>query len=270
MVRTSDTIFAGAVPELYERFLVPLIFQPYADDLARRLRSLAPARVLELACGTGVVTRALASSLAPDVEIVATDLNPAMLEQAQSMAIARPVQWRPADAMKLPFDDASFDAVVCQFGAMFFPDKPAAFAEARRVLKPGGTFLFSVWDRIEDNELADVVVEAVARLFPADPPRFLARTPHGYNDVDVIRSDVVAGGFASPVIETLTLRGRAAKALEPAIAYCQGTVMRDEIVRLDPEGLERATQAAAAGVEKRFGPGPLDTKIQAHVVVAMR
>jgi ubiquinone/menaquinone biosynthesis C-methylase UbiE len=269
-VRATDTIFAGAVPELYDRFLVPLIFQPYADDLARRLPSLAPARVLELACGTGIVTRAIAATLAADVEIVATDLNPAMLAQAQSTRIARAVQWRQADAMKLPFDDASFAAIVCQFGAMFFPDKPAAFAEARRVLEPGGTFLFNVWDRIEDNELADVVVDAVARLFPADPPRFLARTPHGYHDVDTIKRDVVAAGFASPAIETVALRSRASTALEPAIAYCQGTVMRDEIVRLDPTALERATKAAAAAIEQRFGPGPIDSKIQAHVVIAKR
>src|SRR6185369_2662198 len=129
--------------------------EPYAEDLARRLAPLRPGRLLEIAAGTGVVTRRLAASLPKECAIVATDLNPPMIEQAKAIGTARAVEWRQADAMKLPFGDAEFDAVVCQFGVMFFPDKAHAFAEARRVLKPGGTFLFNAWDRIEDNEFAD-------------------------------------------------------------------------------------------------------------------
>jgi ubiquinone/menaquinone biosynthesis C-methylase UbiE len=270
MISKSDAVFAGSVPELYDTYLVPLIFEPYAADLAKRLRAQPTRRVLEIACGTGVVTRAVAASMERSVEIVATDLNVAMLERARSIDIARPVEWRQADAMKLPFDDGSFDAVLCQFGAMFFPDKAKAFAEARRVLEPGGVFLFNVWDRIEENHLAHVVTNALAAYFPANPPRFLARTPHGYADRDVIRRDVVDAGFAAPQLETLAEWSRAATAEQPAIAYCQGTPLRDEILRLDDTALTAATHAAATAVAARFGAGPIEAKMQAHVVTARR
>ena len=192
---SSDKVFAGSVPALYEQFMVPLIFEPYAKDLVTRVAAYPLTRVLEIAAGTGVVTRRLASALGADVAIVATDLNPPMLAKAAAVGTSRPVEWKEADAMQLPFADASFDAVVCQFGAMFFPDKPKAFAEARRVLRSGGVLLFNVWDRIEENEFADVVTRTLASRFPDDPPRFLARTPHGYHDVARIRSDLAGGGF---------------------------------------------------------------------------
>ena len=163
---SGDRAFAGSIPQLYEQYLVPLIFDPYAKDLVQRLVSLAPSAVLEIAAGTGVVTRRLAAQLPADVSIVSTDLNQAMLDHAMSVGTSRAVTWQQADAMNLPFDDGTFDAVVCQFGAMFFPDKAAAFAETRRVLRPGGTFLFNVWDRLEDNEFADCVTQAMARLSP--------------------------------------------------------------------------------------------------------
>jgi SAM-dependent methyltransferase len=177
------------------------------------------------------------------------------------------VEWRQADAMKLPFEDAQFDAVVCQFGVMFFPDKPTAFAEALRVLKPGGTFLFNAWDRIEDNEFADVILHALAAMFPADPPRFMARTPHGYHDRGAIERDLRDGGFGSPRIDTVAARSRAANASIPAVAYCQGTPWRGEIEARDPNGLAAATDASTEAIAKRFGSGPVDGKIQAHVVV---
>src|SRR5580765_2123053 len=175
----TDKVFAGSVPTIYDEYLVPLIFEPYAVDLAQRLVARPLGRVLEIAAGTGVVTRALAYALPANVSIVATDLNQAMLDEAAAIGTRRAVEWRQADAMQLPFADGEFDAVVCQFGTMFFPDKATAFAQARRVLKAGGVFIFSVWDRIEENEFADVVTTAVAALFPPDPPRFLARTPRG-------------------------------------------------------------------------------------------
>ncbi|MGB8856690.1 MAG: class I SAM-dependent methyltransferase, partial [Burkholderiales bacterium] len=150
----TDKVFAGSVPKLYEYYMVPLIFEPYALDLAGRLAMRRVARVLEIAAGTGVVTRRLASALPENVAIIATDLNQAMLDLAAQIGTQRPVEWRQADAMQLPFEDAAFDAVVCQFGAMFFPEKSKAYSEARRVLRPDGVFLFNVWDRIEENEFA--------------------------------------------------------------------------------------------------------------------
>jgi SAM-dependent methyltransferase len=265
----SDAMFAGSIPELYDTHLVPLIFEPYALDLARRAAALSPVRVLETAAGTGVVTRALARTLPAQVDLVATDLNPPMLARAAAVGTARPVVWQPADAMQLPFASAAFELVVCQFGVMFFPDKAAAFAEARRVLRPGGALLFNVWDRIEANEFADVVTAALAALYPGDPPRFMARTPHGYFDRELIARDLAAAGFgAPPVIETVTARSRAPSAQAVAVAYCQGTLLRNEIETRSADGLAGATSACAQALEARFGSGAVDGQIQALVVMA--
>jgi SAM-dependent methyltransferase len=263
----SDLSFAGSVPKLYETHLVPLIFEPYAADLATRLAARSLTRVLEIAAGTGVVTRALADALPESVSIVATDLNQPMLDLAAAVGTSRPVEWRAADAMQLPFEDGTFDAVVCQFGVMFFPEKARAFAQARRMLRPGGVFIFNVWDRIEENEFADTVTTALERLFPENPPRFMARTPHGYYDRSIIERDLAAGGFsASPRISTIAARSRAASARIPAIAYCQGTPLRHEIEARDASKLGEATDVAAQAIAKRFGTGPVDGKIQAHII----
>jgi SAM-dependent methyltransferase len=267
----TDRIFAGSIPEIYDTHMVPLIFAPYAVDLADRVRQKAVTRVLEIAAGTGVATRALAAALPATVPIVATDLNPAMLERAAAVGTPRAVEWRQADAMQLPFPDASFDAVVCQFGAMFFPDKPKAFAEVRRVLRPGGVFVFNVWDRIADNEVADEVTNALALVFPADPPRFMARGPHGYHDTAAVARDLAAAGFtAPPSIDTVTARSRAASARIGAVAYCQGTPLRNEIEARDASRLDEATAVAEQALARRFGPGAIDGKMQAHVVVVAR
>ena len=265
-MRDSDKVFAGSIPELYDTHLVPLIFQPYAQELADRVRARRPGRVLEIAAGTGVVTRALAQRLPASVSILATDLNGAMLERAAAVGTARAVEWRQADAMQLPFADAQFDTIVCQFGVMFFPDKAKGFAEAKRVLKPGGVYLFNVWDRIEENEFADYVTRALAEVFPQDPPRFMARIPHGYHDVDAIRRDLAGGGFGAPRIETIAARSRASSPRIPAIAYCQGTPLRSEIEARAATRLVEATNAAAAAIARRFGNGSVDGKIQAHMV----
>ena len=266
-----DKLFAGSIPSLYETHLVPLIFQAYADDLAGRIKTMSLAHVLELAAGTGVLTRALAAATSERTAIVATDLNQAMIDHARAMGTSRQIEWRQADAMRLPFEDRTFDAVVCQFGAMFFPDKPRAYAEVRRVLRPGGVFMFSVWDRIEDNELADVVTTALASVFPDDPPRFLARTPHGYYDQALIERHLGEAGFAErPTIDTVTERSRAPSASAVAIAYCQGTPLRNEIEARDPARLLEATNVAAEAIATQFGDGASDTRIQAHVVAVRK
>ena len=263
----SDKVFAGSVPKLYESHLVPLIFESYATDLARRLASRTLSRVLEVAAGTGVVTRALAAVLPPSVAIVATDLNQPMLDMAAAVGTQRPVEWRQADAMQLPFEDGEFDAVVCQFGVMFFPDKAAAFLQARRVLRPGGVLIFNVWDRIEHNEFAHTVTRALASMYPQDPPRFLARTPHGYFDPAAIEQDLRRGGFGMAAqVDTVTARSRAASARVPAVAYCQGTPLRNEIEARGSSTLGEATQAAERAIREQFGAGPVDGKIQAHVI----
>lgn len=263
----TDKAFAGSIPELYDTYLVPLIFEPYAADLARRLALRPLTRVLEIAAGTGVVTRALASTLPETVSIVATDLNQPMLDYASALGTKRVVEWRQADAMQLPFQNRTFDAVVCQFGVMFFPDKSRAFSETRRVLKPGGVFIFNVWDRIEENEFADTVTTALVTLFSENPPRFLARTPHGYYDHEIIKQDLANGGFtASAEITTLTARSQAKSSRIPAIAYCQGTPLRNEIEARDASRLGEATDIAADAFARQFGHGAVDGKIQAHII----
>jgi ubiquinone/menaquinone biosynthesis C-methylase UbiE len=265
-----DRVFAGSIPALYERLLVPLIFAPYAQDLARRVRDFVPERVLELAAGTGVVTRALAAALPASTEIVATDLNPEMLEEAQRHPIARRIAWRVADATALPFEDASFDCVVCQFGVMFFPDRVRGFAEARRVLRPGGRLLFNSWDAIADNEFADEVTRAVEQRFPGASTGFLARTPHGYHDAERVLADLAAAGFADAQVEVLAARSRADGPRVPAVAYCQGTPLRNELEALGPGAVEEATEAAAQALSRRFGDGPFDGRIQALVATATK
>lgn len=267
----GDKVFSGSVPQIYEKYLVPLIFEPYAADLADRLASRSLARVLEIAAGTGVVTRRLARVLPERVSIIATDLNQPMLDVASGIGTKRPVEWRQADAMQLPFEDGTFDAVVCQFGVMFFPDKAKAFAEARRVLRLGGVLMFNVWDRIEENEFADAVTTAVGSLFPDDPPRFLARTPYGYHDRATIERDLAKDGSTGDhELSTVAARSRAASPEIPAIAFCQGTPLRNEIEARDPAGLGRATDVAAAAIADRFGSGAVEAKIQAHVITVER
>lgn len=265
----TDKLFAGSIPENYDRNMVPLIFAPYAEDLSQKAAALSPKAVLEVAAGSGAVTRALAPKLAPDARYVVTDLNQPMLDYAASRQ--KPdsrIIWRQADAQALPFDDAGFDVVCCQFGAMFFPDRPSGYREAIRVLKPGGTYLFSVWDRIEENVFADDVTNALAEFFPDDPPRFMARTPHGYHDTALIRRDLLKAGFSSITIETRAEQSRAPSPLYVATAYCQGTPLRNEIEARGADKLAAATEHAAAAIAKRHGTGEVAAKISAHVVTA--
>jgi ubiquinone/menaquinone biosynthesis C-methylase UbiE len=265
----TDKVFAGSIPENYDRYIVPLIFESYAQDLAQRIAALSPNSVLETAAGSGVVTRALAPRLSPDARYIVTDLNQPMLDYATNRQAAdNRITWRKADALALPFEDAAFDLVCCQFGAMFFPNRQSGYREARRVLKPGGHFLFNVWDRIEENVFANDVTNALAELFPSDPPRFLARTPHGYYDTALIRHELEQAGFSKVLIETRADQSRASSPRDPAVAYCQGTPLRNEIEARAAGRLDAATDHAAARIASKHGSGAVAAKIQAHVIVA--
>lgn len=266
---TSDKVFAGSIPKFYDTLMVPLIFEAYAAHVAELVASFAPRAVLETAAGSGAVTRMLAHRLPTEARYTVTDLNQPMLDYAASCQGADDrITWRQADALALPFDDDSFDLVCCQFGAMFFPDRVAGYAEALRVLRPGGRFVFSVWDRIEENAFADDVTKAVATLFPHDPPRFLARTPHGYHDVAQIRDDLGRAGFTNITITTHEKQSRAPSARDVATAYCHGTPLRNEIESRDAGLMEHATERATKAIAARHGEGPVTGKIQAHVIVA--
>ena len=265
----TDKVFAGSVPKLYDEHLVPMIFAVYADDIARRVAALSPSVLLETAAGTGAVTRAVTAALPPGIRYVATDLNEPMLAiAAQRQGEDSRVSWRQADATALPFDDAEFDVVCCQFGAMFFPDRVKGYSEARRVLKPSGTFLFNVWDRIEENVFADDVTTALGKVFPDDPPRFMARTPHGYFDQATIRADLERAGFGNISIETRAATSRAPTPDLVAFAYCQGTPLRGEIEARSGGDLQAATDAATDAIRARHGSGPVEAKIQALVITA--
>jgi ubiquinone/menaquinone biosynthesis C-methylase UbiE len=204
----------------------------------------------------------------PDAEIVATDLNEAMLEVAAERVRSPAVSFRQADAQALPFADGSFDLVVCQFGAMFFPDRIGAYREARRVLKRGGLFLFNVWDRLEANPASEAAAKAVAALFPDDPPSFLSRVPFGYHDSARIEKDLRAADFDDILVETLEKRSRAEDPREAAVGLCTGTPLRAEIEQRDAGRLDEATEAAAAALRSLAADGGLDVPMSAHVVSA--
>lgn len=267
----NDGLFAGSIPEIYDRLMVPLIFEPYARDLAGRLAGTAPREVLELAAGTGALTRAIAARLPAQARIVATDLNQPMLDHAAARQSGDPrISWRQADASAIPFADGRFDAVACQFGAMFFPDKIQAYRETRRVLTPGGRFFFNVWDDIAENDFADVVTQALAARFPHDPPRFMARTPHGYHDPDRIRADLAGAGFTAISVAAVAHKSTSATPRDSALAYCHGTPLRIEIEARDPAGLNDATAAVTQALARRFGDGPIEGRIRAYVITAAR
>lgn len=267
----ADKVFAGNIPAIYQRYLVPMIFEPYAQETADRVARLKPAKMLEIAAGTGVVTRAVADQLGTTVEIIATDLNQPMLDTASSLQNGKGrVTFRQADALSLPFEDESFDVVVCQFGVMFFPDKLQAYREARRVLRPGGTYIFAVWDKLSNNEFVTVASTALANRFPDDPPRFMERTPHGYYDKQAIVDAVKEAGFTDVSFETVDKTARAASALDAATGYCQGNPLRGEIEARVPGGLQAVTETVASALSEHFGHGEIKGRICAHIITAKR
>jgi ubiquinone/menaquinone biosynthesis C-methylase UbiE len=262
----ADKAFTGSIPDLYERHLVPLIFEPYARDAAVRVRQLVPRSVLETAAGTGVVTRRLATALPATTRLVATDLNAAMLAVARDrVGQARPIEWLQTDAQALPFAAETFDVVLCQFGIMFFPEPLQAFREARRVLKRSGRLIFSVWDSIGANDFADTVTQSLAELFPADPPRFLVRTPYGHCDTVGMATALKQAGFSDVKAEVVEHVSRSPSPHGPAVAYCQGTPLRGEIMARNPTGLPEATRRVAESLATRFGQGPIEGRMRAIV-----
>ncbi|WP_277453148.1 class I SAM-dependent methyltransferase [Janibacter sp. DB-40] len=265
---STDSVFAGSIPELYDTLVVPMMFLDYAEDVAAEVASAAPHDVLETAAGTGAVTRSL-HRLLPSARITATDLSPGMLDRAATVLPSSDlVRWIPADAQDLPFDDASFDAVMCQFGVMFFPDRPGAYAQVRRVLRPGGRHVMAVWGRIEDNEASLAVAEALTVLFVDDPPQFLRRTPFGYTDVTVIRTELEDAGFTDVSIRTVTHHSRPTSARDIAVAHCQGTPLAHILAERHVD-TARTTAELTRLLEARWGTQPYVGRLSAHVVTAV-
>jgi SAM-dependent methyltransferase len=263
VTEAADSRWVDSMPDVYDRHLGDAVFRPFARDLAQRAARLRPARVLEIAAGTGVVTAELLAA-SPTVQVTATDLNPAMVATgARRVPQAR---WEPADASDLPFPDGAFDLVVCQFGVMFLPDKPRAYREFARVLAPGGSLLVNTWDRIGTHGFDRAVVEALERVFPGDVPPFLAKVPHGYADPEVVLGHLREAGYVVDLLETVTLEGHAASAAEVATGFCTGTPLRGELlVRGD---LDATTRRMRTEMTALLGDGPVSARMSAHVVLA--
>jgi SAM-dependent methyltransferase len=265
----ANTAFTGNVPENYDRYFGPALFEPYAADLAARLKLKPGLRVLELACGTGIVTRRLLARLPDDGRLLATDLNAPMIEYARGKIPADlRLSWQAADAQALPFPDASFDAVVCQFGVMFFPDKVAALREARRVMAPGAQLLFSSWFGLKETPCAEAASELLARRFPDNPPRFL-EVPHGYGDPARIRADFAAGGFPGATLDDVAFELQCPTADDYATGLVTGTPLSGILQErgVDKEALRKEIAAALA---PRFGAKPFKSPMRAWVIEAAK
>ena len=257
--------FAGSIPAAYDRYLGPVLFQPYAEDLAARLHVPENGSVLELACGTGIVTRELRNRLPAMAQLIATDLNEPMFQHAAAkFAKNEVVEWRQADACALPFGDGIFDAVVCQFGIMFVPDKALAAGEARRVLKPDGVFLFNVWDAIEHNELCRIAHETITGYFDKDPPTFY-QVPFSYHDRDEIKRVLAEAGFRDVRIEVVEKISGASRPEDTATGLVQGNPVSVAIAGRDPSLLPVITNAIAEALKSRFGD--LDIRAPQRAIV---
>jgi SAM-dependent methyltransferase len=266
---TNNAAFVGSIPENYDRYLGPVLFEPYADDLSRRVTMPRDGMVLELACGTGIVTRRLRDRLPATAKIVATDLNEAMMNYArQKFGADENVEWKQADASDLPFDNESFDAVVCQFGLMFVPDKARAAREALRVLKPGGKFLFSVWDAIERNDLAHTAHTTVAKYFDDDPPDFY-QIPFSLHDVGTIRS-LLTSGFIDTQIKPLPFPSTAESAREVAHGLVHGNPIITALTERCATRIPEIEEDVAAVVAAKYGDHPVQAMMQALICSAAR
>jgi len=269
-MRTENVAFVGSIPENYDRYLGPTLFEPYAADLVTRVDVPGGGAVLELACGTGIVTRRLRDRLAASTKLVATDLNEPMMSHAsRKFREDENVKWRQADATDLPFSDQSFDAVICQFGLMFVPDKPQAIQEAHRVLKPGGKFLFSVWDSIERNDFPRVAHETISKFFDDNPPDFY-QIPFSFHDRLEIESLLTETGFKEIEFTLLPLNSNAASARDLTQGLVHGnpiiTAIRERNEAMIPEIEKSVFEAVVAN----FGEAPVQARMQALIFSATR
>jgi SAM-dependent methyltransferase len=263
MAKKNDVTFAGAIPENYDRYLGPLLFVPYARDLANRLPTDA-GDVLELACGTGIFTQILSERLSEASRLVATDISDGMIEIAKKKTINKKVDWKVVDATSLPFKDNSFDFVVCQFGVMFFPDKDAAAREIHRVLRAGGRLLFNVWDSLRYNDFARTVNEVVTEMFGGETPKFYS-IPFGYHDHYAIRTLLRGAGFSDIGLTTVESKVQS----EPgnaALGFVEGNPIVVEIKERLGSDVKEAVGKVEKALASSYGQRMSKGRAQAIVV----
>jgi SAM-dependent methyltransferase len=261
--------FAGTIPEYYDRCLGPAYFSPFAAELARRIPAESACDVLEIACGTGLVTQCVRQRMRPGARLVATDLSAAMIDHARTkLADAAGVEWREANAQSLPFADASFGVVVCGFGMMFVPDKVVALKEARRVLVDGGTIHFTVWDAIEENPHAAAAAEVIEGLAPGDAElRF--RVPYELRDPALVRGLLAQAGFVDVRIEIKRLPIEADSARSLAIGAIRGTP-RSAVIEHRGIALDGVIDKLAERLAEAGGASPYRGHAQALIVDARK
>jgi ubiquinone/menaquinone biosynthesis C-methylase UbiE len=257
--------FAGLDAEYYDSILGPAQLEAIASELVGRVPSKPDGDVLELACGTGIVTRKLREQLDPAVRLVATDLSPAMIDYARKkLREQEGIEWREADMASLPFPDASFGAVVCSLGIMFVPDKKKAFAEARRVLREGGTFLFNTWDSLHENPHARTAGEVMDELFPGDPEMQFAKIPFGFYDYAVIRKHLAEHGLRELRMEKRPIAIHCETVHRYATGMVKGTP-RALLIRERGKSLDEVIDKLAAALARVGGDAPF--RLPAQVIV---
>jgi ubiquinone/menaquinone biosynthesis C-methylase UbiE len=237
-------------------------------DLAQCIADQAGHAVLETACGTGILTRHLRERLAPSVRLIATDLNPPMIDYARAkLDGAGPIEWQQADCTRLPFPSDSFSALACQFGLMFVPDKGAAFREARRVLCDGGLVGFNVWDGQDQNPFVEVTQATIAEFFPENPPRFFD-VPYGFGDPEFWRELLDKQGFTDLEIVPLALEARSPTARDLATGLVCGTPMSSDIKERGGD-ITKMVEAVAAALARHGGEAPFRSTMRAFVFTAL-
>lgn len=263
----TTTAFTGSVPENYDRYLVPYIFEPYAKDLLARTDHAGVSHVLETACGTGSVTALLRNTLPPEVRLVATDLNGDMITIGKKILADKGIEWMVADAQALPFENDSFDLLVCQFGLMFIPDKATALKEAYRVVRLGGRIVFNTWDKLENNPAFYVADQVVKKYFPKEPPSFF-HIPFSMYDEKELQSLFEKAGFRDIRIELVKKEGTSPSSAATATGMLEGTPMYPTIQQRGPELLPRIKKDLEEQLASRFGDAPMISSLQAWVVTA--